>query len=246
MNPIVKGLLIFAAGLVTGGGVGASVSYYVTKQREEEYCRDEIAALRKHYEDILERYEALEPKDEDEDEVTENEDGIVTVGTGIPTDKKVDTHKREYGQAYKKDGANVLAADIRKKIEMAKARNEAVAPSEDDEEEDILEITLEKNEYTGEPGYGQKSGYYAIEMAYYTKDGGMAVTDWGNMDDVNLERDDMMIANEEDEIIYDIEPYLKAIEFGHKPYDEIYLRDNKRSLDIKLSKRYSESSIFQM
>jgi hypothetical protein len=53
--------------------------------------------------------------------------------------------------------------------------------------------------------------------------------------------DKMKKANEEDEIIYDIDPYLKLISFDHKPYDEIYLRNNRRNLDIKLSKRYAES-----
>lgn len=239
MNSLIKGILIFTGGLAVGGGVGATISYFVTKRRAEKECSDEIAALRKHYEDVLERYEALEPDKEDSD-ISKNDDGIVTVGEGVPADKKVNTHKTAYEQAYKKE--TKLSPEVQESIRKAKENIETMAPSEDDdEEEDIVEITTFDDKYTGEPGYGQKSGYYAIEMAYYTKDEGMEVTDWGEMNDGSLERDDMMIANEEDEIIYDILPYLKEVEFGHKPYDEIYLRNNKRSIDIHLVKRYSSS-----
>lgn len=59
MNSLIKGILIFTGGLAVGGGVGATISYFVTKRRAEKDCSDEIAALRKHYEDVLERYEAL-------------------------------------------------------------------------------------------------------------------------------------------------------------------------------------------
>lgn len=237
LNPLVKGLLIFAGGLVVGGGVGATASYFVTKKRLDKECEDAIVELRIHYEELLDKYEPLNTESKDESDISENEDGIVTVGAGIPTDKKVNTNKLAYDKAYKVD------PKIKERIEAAKERLESTGPSEDDDDEDIAEITTYEDEYSHEPGYGQKPGYYAIEMAYYTKDGGMAVTDWGQMEDDGYfnDDDDMKKANEEDEIIYDIDPYLKLISFDHKPYDEIYLRNNKRNLDIKLSKRYSES-----
>lgn len=237
LNPLVKGLLIFAGGLVVGGGVGATASYFITKNRLDKEHDDAIVELRIHYEELLEKYEPLNTESQEESDISENEDGIVTVGAGIPTDKKVNTSKLAYDRAYKVD------PKIRERIEAAKERLESTGPSEDDDEEDIVEITTYEDEYSHEPGYGQKPGYYAIEMAYYTKDGGMAVTDWGSMEDDGYFNDDdgMGKANEEDEIIYDIDPYLKLISFDHKPYDEIYLRNNKRNLDIKLSKRYAES-----
>ena len=237
LNPLVKGLLIFAGGLAVGGGVGATVSYFVTKKRLDKEHDDAIVELRIHYEELLDKYEALDPEPTDESDISENEEGIVTVGAGIPTDKKVNTQKLAYDKAYKVD------PKIKERIEAAKERLESTGPSEDDDEEDIVEITTYEDEYSHEPGYGQKPGYYAIEMAYYTKDGGMAVTDWGQMEDDGYFDDDdgMKKANEEDEIIYDIDPYLKLISFEHKPYDEIYLRNNRRNLDIKLSKRYAES-----
>lgn len=237
LNPLVKGLLIFAGGLVVGGGVGATASYFITKKRLDKECEDAIVELRIHYEELLEKYEPLNTESKEESDISKTEDGIVTVGAGIPTDKKVNTQKLAYDKAYKVD------PKIKERIEAAKERLESIGPSEDDEEEDIVEITTYEDEYSHEPGYGQKPGYYAIEMAYYTKDGGMAVTDWGQMEDDGYFNDDdgMKKANEEDEIIYDIDPYLKLISFDHKPYDEIYLRNNKRNLDIKLSKRYSES-----
>lgn len=236
LNPLVKGLLIFAGGLVVGGGVGATASYFITKKRLDKEHDDAIVELRIHYEELLDKYEPLNTEMEESD-ISENKDGIVTVGTGIPTDKKVNTNKLAYDRAYKVD------PKIKERIEAAKERLESTGPSEDDEEEDIVEITTYEDEYSHEPGYGQKPGYYAIEMAYYTKDGGMAITDWGQMEDDGYFQDDdgMKKANEEDEIIYDIDPYLKLISFDHKPYDEIYLRNNKRNLDIKLSKRYAES-----
>ena len=237
LNPLVKGLLIFAGGLVVGGGVGATASYFVTKKRLDKEYGDAIVELRIHYEELLDKYEPLNTESKEESDISENEDGIVTVGAGIPTDKKVNTQKLAYDKAYKVD------PKIKERIEAAKERLESTGPSEDDEEEDIVEITTYEDQYTKEPGYGQKSGYYAIEMSYYTKDGGMAVTDWGQMEDDGYFNDDdgMKKANEEDEIIYDIDPYLKLISFDHKPYDEIYLRNNKRNLDIKLSKKYAES-----
>lgn len=237
LNPLVKSLLIFAGGLVVGGGVGATASYFVTKKHLDKEYENAIVELRIHYEELLDKYEPLNTESKEESDISENEDGIVTVGAGIPTDKKVNTNKLAYDKAYKVD------PKIKERIEAAKERLESTGPSEDDEEEDIVEITTYEDEYSHEPGYGQKPGYYAIEMAYYTKDGGMAITDWGQMEDDGYFNDDdgMKKANEEDEIIYDIDPYLKLISFDHKPYDEIYLRNNKRNLDIKLSKRYSES-----
>jgi len=237
LNPLVKGLLIFVGGLIVGGGVGATASYFVTKKRLDKEYDDAIVELRIHYEELLDKYEALNPEPTEEGDISKNEDGIVTVGAGIPTDKKVNTQKLAYDKAYKVD------PKIKERIEAAKERLASTGPSEDDEEEDIVEITTYEDEYSHEPGYGQKPGYYAIEMAYYTKDGGMAVTDWGQMEDDGYFNDDdgMKKANEEDEIIYDIDPYLKLISFDHKPYDEIYLRNNRRNLDIKLSKRYAES-----
>lgn len=237
LNPLVKGLLIFVGGLVVGGGVGATASYFVTKKHLDKECEDAIVELRIHYEELLDKYEPLNTESKEESDISENEDGLVTVGAGIPTDKKVNTNKLAYDKAYKVD------PKIKERIEAAKERLESTGPSEDDDEEDIVEITTYEDEYSHEPGYGQKPGYYAIEMAYYTKDGGMAITDWGQMEDDGYFQDDdgMKKANEEDEIIYDIDPYLKLISFDHKPYDEIYLRNNKRNLDIKLSKRYAES-----
>lgn len=237
LNPLVKGLLIFAGGLVVGGGVGATASYFVTKKHLDKECEDAIVELRIHYEELLDKYEPLNTESKEESDISENEDGLVTVGAGIPTDKKVNTNKLAYDKAYKVD------PKIKERIEAAKERLESTGPSEDDDEEDIVEITTYEDEYSHEPGYGQKPGYYAIEMAYYTKDGGMAITDWGQMEDDGYFQDDdgMKKANEEDEIIYDIDPYLKLISFDHKPYDEIYLRNNRRNLDIKLSKRYAES-----
>lgn len=237
LSPLVKGLLIFVGGLVVGGGIGATASYFITKKRLDKECEDAIVELRIHYEELLDKYEPLDTESTEDSDISKNEDGLVTVGEGIPTDKKVNTNKLAYDKAYKVD------PKIKERIEAAKERLESTGPSEDDEEEDIVEITTYEDEYTHEPGYGQKSGYYAIEMAYYTKDGGMAVTDWGQMEDDGYFNDDdgMGKANEEDEIIYDIDPYLKLISFDHKPYDEIYLRNNRRNLDIKLSKRYAES-----
>ena len=237
LNPLVKGLLIFAGGLVVGGGVGATASYFVTKKHIDKEHDDAIVELRIHYEELLDKYEPLNTESTEESDISENDDGIVTVGAGIPTDKKVNTQKLAYDKAYKVD------PKIKERIEAAKERLESTGPSEDDEEEDIVEITTYEDEYTHEPGYGQKSGYYAIEMAFFTKDGGMKVTDWGSMEDLEFKDDEdgMRKANEEDEIIYDVDPYLKLISFDHKPYDEIYLRNNKRKIDIKLSKRYAES-----
>ena len=237
LNPLVKGLLIFAGGLVVGGGVGATASYFITKKHLDKEHDDAIVELRIHYEELLDRYEPLNTESKEESDISENEDGIVTVGAGIPTDKKVNTQKLAYDKAYKVD------PKIKERIEAAKERLESTGPSEDDEEEDIVEITTYEDEYSHEPGYGQKSGYYAIEMAFFTKDGGMKVTDWGSMEDLEFKDDEdgMRKANEEDEIIYDVDPYLKLISFDHKPYDEIYLRNNKRKIDIKLSKRYSDS-----
>ena len=237
LNPLVKGLLIFAGGLVVGGGVGATASYFVTKKRLDKEYENAIVELRIHYEELLEKYEPLNTESTEESDISKTDDGIVTVGAGIPTDKKVNTNKLAYDKAYKVD------PKIKERIEAAKERLESTGPSEDDEEEDIVEITTYEDEYTHEPGYGQKSGYYAIEMAFFTKDGGMKVTDWGSMEDLEFKDDEdgMRKANEEDEIIYDVDPYLKLISFDHKPYDEIYLRNNKRKIDIKLSKRYAES-----
>lgn len=237
LNPLVKGLLIFAGGLVVGGGVGATASYFITKKRLDKEYENAIVELRIHYEELLDKYEPLNTESPEESDISKNEDGIVTVGAGIPTDKKVNTNKLAYDKAYKVD------PKIKERIEAAKERLESTGPSEDDEEEDIVEITTYEDEYTHEPGYGQKSGYYAIEMAFFTKDGGMKVTDWGSMEDLEFKDDEdgMRKANEEDEIIYDVDPYLKLISFDHKPYDEIYLRNNKRKIDIKLSKRYAES-----
>ena len=237
LNPLVKGLLIFAGGLVVGGGVGATASYFVTKKRLDKENENAIVELRLYYEELLDKYEPLNTESEEESDISENEDGIVTVGAGIPTDKKVNTNKLAYDKAYKVD------PKIKERIEAAKERLESTGPSEDDDEEDIVEITTYEDEYSHEPGYGQKTGYYAIEMAFFTKDGGMKVTDWGSMEDIEFkdDEDDMRRANEEDEIIYDVDPYLKLISFDHKPYDEIYLRNNKRKIDIKLSKRYAES-----
>lgn len=237
LNPLIKGLLIFAGGLVVGGGVGATASYFITKKHLDKEHDDAIVELRIHYEELLDKYEPLNTESQEESDISENEDGIVTVGTGIPTDKKVNTNKLAYDRAYKVD------PKIKERIEAAKERLESTGPSEDDEEEDIVEITTYEDEYSHEPGYGQKSGYYAIEMAFFTKDGGMKVTDWGSMEDLEFKDDEdgMRRANEEDEIIYDVDPYLKLISFDHKPYDEIYLRNNKRKIDIKLSKRYAES-----
>lgn len=237
LNPLVKGLLIFAGGLVVGGGVGATASYFITKKRLDKEYENAIVELRIHYEELLDKYEPLNTESQEESDISKTDDGIVTVGAGIPTDKKVNTQKLAYDKAYKVDHK------IKERIEAAKERLESTGPSEDDEEEDIVEITTYEDEYSHEPGYGQKPGYYAIEMAYYTKDGGMKVTDWGSMEDLEFKDDEdgMRKANEEDEIIYDVDPYLKLISFDHKPYDEIYLRNNKRKIDIKLSKRYAES-----
>lgn len=237
LNPLVKGLLIFAGGLVVGGGIGATVSYFITKKRLDEEYENAIVELRIHYEELLDKYEPLNTESTEDSDISKTDDGIVTVGAGIPTDKKVNTQKLAYDKAYKVD------PKIKERIEAAKERLESTGPSEDDEEEDIVEITTYEDEYTHEPGYGQKSGYYAIEMAFFTKDGGMKVTDWGSMEDLEFKDDEdgMRKANEEDEIIYDVDPYLKLISFDHKPYDEIYLRNNKRKIDIKLSKRYAES-----
>ena len=237
LNPLVKSLLIFAGGLVVGGGVGATASYFVTKKRLDKEYENAIVELRIHYEELLDKYEPLNTESTEESDISKTDDGIVTVGAGIPTDKKVNTNKLAYDKAYKVD------PKIKERIEAAKERLESTGPSEDDEEEDIVEITTYEDEYTHEPGYGQKSGYYAIEMAFFTKDGGMKVTDWGSMEDLEFKDDEdgMRRANEEDEIIYDVDPYLKLISFDHKPYDEIYLRNNKRKIDIKLSKRYSDS-----
>lgn len=239
LNPLVKGLLIFVGGLVVGGGVGATASYFVTKKRLDKEHDDAIVELRIHYEELLDKYEPLNTESEEKSDISKNEDGVVTVGAGIPKDKEVNTQKLAYDKAYK------VSPEIKERIEAAKERLKSTGPSEDDgEDEDIVEITTYEDEYTHEPGYGQKSGYYAIEMAYYTKDGGMSILDWGQMEDdgyFNGDDADMRKANEEDEIIYDIDPYLKLISFDHKPYDEIYLRNNRRKIDIKLMKRYSGS-----
>ena len=101
LNPLVKGLLIFAGGLVVGGGVGATASYFVTKKRLDKEYENAIVELRIHYEELFDKYEPLNTESQEESDISKNEDGLVTVGEGIPTDKKVNTQKLAYDKAYK-------------------------------------------------------------------------------------------------------------------------------------------------
>ena len=64
----------------------------------------------------------------------------------------------------------------------------------------------------------------------------MKISDWGDLEPLNESRSDLEVMTEEDEIVHDILPYLDEIGFAAKPYDRIYLRNRRRSLDVQVTK----------
>lgn len=220
MNKVVKGALIFTAGL----SIGAAVSAVVTKAIVEKNNAEDLADLRESYESKL-------PKPERQ----AKEDDTVTTD-GVPEQKQIDTHKINYAGYSKKaesTGGYKLTEEQKEKVKEAQ---NTPPTEEDDDPDEIIEIREYDDELTGEDGYGYKAGYGVVEMEYYTQDGCLKISDWGDLEPLNENRSDLEIMAEEDEIVHDILPYLDEIGFVAKPYDRIYLRNRRRSLDVQVTK----------
>lgn len=218
----IKILGIFGLGVAIGGAAGAITSYILTKKQCDKKASDEVAELREHYEKKMEELEAKLPKEEVEPD--SDKDGIVTVGKGIPEEKKVDTHATDYDKKYK---------DIKKRVKEVQDRvqNQA-APSEDDGEEPaVYEISED-----GKDGYGRRNYYDCIEAEYYAIDGGFKVTNWNTILENYPDQTDEAFAKTEDELINDICPFLREQGFDEKPYDIVYVRDNNLSIDLRIVK----------
>lgn len=226
MNKVLKGTLIFTAGF----SIGAAVSAVVTKAVVEQQAAEDLADLRESYESKLPKPER---QAKDDDTVTTD---------GVPEQKQVDTHKTNYAGYSKKEkkaekaestGGYKLTEEQKEKVK--KAQN-TPPTEEDDDPDEIIEIREYDDELTGEDGYGYKAGYGVVEMEYYTQDGCLKISDWGDLEPLNEGRSDLEIMSEEDEIVHDILPYLDEIGFAAKPYDRIYLRNRRRSLDVQVTK----------
>ena len=223
MNKVLKGTLIFTSGL----SIGAVLSAVITKAVVEQQYAEDMADLRESYENKL-------PKPERQ---AKTDDTVTT--DGVPEQKQIDTHKTNYAGYSKKEkksestGGYKLTEEQKEKVKEA----QNVPPTEeDDNPDDIIEIHEYDDKLTGEEGYGYKAGYGVIEMEYYTQDGCLKISDWGDLEPLNEDRSDLEIMSEEDEIVHDILPYLDEIGFIAKPYDRIYLRNRRRSLDIQVTK----------
>jgi len=220
VNKVLKGALIFTA----GAAIGASVSAVITKAVVEKQNAEDLADLRESYENKL-------PKPERQ---AKGDDTVTT--DGVPEQRAVNTHKTDYTRYSKKSestGGYKLTEEQKEKVKEAQ---NAQPTEEDDDPDEIVEIREYDDELTGEDGYGYKSGYGVIEMEYYTQDGCLKISDWGDLEPLNNDRSDLEIMAEEDEIVHDILPYLDEIGFVAKPYDRIYLRNRRRSLDVQVTK----------
>lgn len=232
MNGKLKLILIFLGGFTAGGVAGALLAKEVVTRKLERDHDEEIIAIRKLYTGNVKKPESLNKKPED---------NIETVGEGIPKEKKVNTKSVDYSKCYKKAG------DKHPLTEEQKARIEAVRnqhPSEDDDRETgIYEITAEYDEENDEPGFGDKKFQDWIEMTFYTFDEALCISSWGSYEDAELERTTEQIMNDESELVHDILPVLQEMEFLNKPYDVMYIRNNLRGVDVKITKAYTQSPI---
>lgn len=233
MKSWVKALLIFVGGAGSGAGVATIITKKVVEKKVEEGHREEMADLREHYEKKINDLKAKLPKCEQVEDKKDS-DGIVTVGKGTPEEKQTDTHKTEYGKYY----------DIRKARDpkeiidgIIDSVEKSAHPGEDDEpEEMVYEVMDYRDPDTGEPGFGQKPGFYTVDMCFYQDDQALCMKDWGDLTDVELARGDREIHNDEDEIRNDILPYLLELGFEDEsfPYDIIKIRDKLRGLDVRV------------
>lgn len=214
----VKYVLIFVGGLGAGFSVGAIAATKMTKESCEKEFENELLDLRKHYDSLI-------PKP---DKKAQNE--VVTVASGVPAQKELDTHKHDYTQHY-------ISEDLKNRIDKAKAKVAEEHPSEDDiPESDVYEINDYEDPNTGEPGFGQMIGYPTVMMGYYTFDKALCVVDWGEVIDRIGDMDDEGIRHEEDELRSDILPAIKEMEFDREPYDVIKFRNKLRSCDVQVTK----------
>jgi hypothetical protein len=232
MKVTLKDVLIFCGGFGAGATAGAIVAKEVVKRKMEKDHEEEIAELRELYTGNVKKPESLTKKEETD---------VETVGEGIPKEKKVNTKETDYTKCYKKAGDKHVLTDEQK------ARIKAVqsqAPSEDDDRESgIYEITKDYDYENDEPGFGDKKFQDWIEMTFYTYDETLAISSWGSYEEAELERTPEQIVNDESELVHDILPVLQEMEFLNKPYDIMYIRNNLRGVDVKVTKAYSQSPI---
>ena len=215
---------IFSLGLTIGGAIGSAVSYFYLKKKFDKQIGDELAETREYYEKKFEELEAKLPVEETV-KAEADSDGIVTVGKGIPEEKKVDTHAIAYDKQYKQI------------MDRVKEVKERVHPSEDDGDEDeegVIEITELGDD--GIPGYGDIRYYETVEAEYYTENGGFKVTNWGSLAERYNDTTDDEFEQTEDLLRGDILPLLQEFHFDKRPYDITFVRDNKQYVDVKIVK----------
>lgn len=234
-----KKLVIFLAGIVVGGAISTGITYFITKKKCEKVCDEEIRLLRNHYDELLAKYETDEVKTETEED--DPDDGIETVGEGLPSEKKINTSATNYAGCYKSS----VSPELKKKIRDIKAKTFSAHPTEEDDEDGIYEIAYEDDDTTGEPGFGRKKGYDTVHMTYYA-DGALNISSWGSMSSILDDLEPNQIEGEEDEIRSDILPYLKEIEFDHGAYDVAYIRDNRRGVDVEVTRVTSSRDIEEL
>lgn len=218
-------VIFFALGALYGGIVAGIAMYQYMKNKKEEQESEEIAELRKYYQEKLEKYEPPVTRKNGDVEVVNTIDGI--------PEGSVNTQEVRYDSIYER--VNKVATRV--KEEAATAH-----PSEDDDDDyddrDIYEITEQYDNLKNEPGFGERKGYDWVNMLYYTKSGNLAISEWSPNWDRGFERSEEQIKHEEEEIISDISPFLEEIDFAHQPYDVTYLRDKNWNVDCRITKVY--------
>lgn len=228
MNNILKGGLIFTAGVIVGFIGGVIGAKKVVEDKCKDEFRDELEELRNHYESRIPHTEKVDA------------DNIETIANGTPGSKEVNTNKTNYTDCYDKD--NHRRKELLDRVKRIQEAVESEGPKEDDDRDsDIYEITEEYDDENEEPGYGDKKFFDAVEMIFYTKDGALKVSSWGTVDDCELGRMPQQVQNDEDELVHDILPVLEEMEFIRKPYDVMYIRDGLRNTDVKVTKAYTSS-----
>lgn len=226
-----KKVFIFLAGMLVGSGAGAGIAYAITKKKLEEQMDDELIRLRDYYEKRLKELGADMPEEKAE---KDSDDGICSVGEGLPADKKVDTSRTDYTKCYK--STKKVDSELTERIQRIKNGDYEPKPREnDDYDEGVYEIAYADDEMTGEPGYGNRPDHGTISMTYYA-DGALCVSDWGSLTDSMFGQSDADIENEEDMIRGNVLECLQEMEFMQGAYDRCYIRDCRDGLDVEVTR----------
>ena len=226
-----KKIFIFLAGVLVGSGAGAGVAYAVTKKKLEEQMDDELIRLRDYYDKRLKKLGDV-PREKSEE--AEADDGVCSVGEGLPADKKVDTSKTDYTKCYK--STKKVNPELSERIQRIKNGDYEPKPREsDDYDEGVYEIAYADDEMTGEPGYGNRPDHGTISMTYYA-DGALSVSDWGSLTDSMFGQSEEDIENAEDGIRSNVLECLQEMEFMQGAYDRCYIRDCRDGIDVEVTR----------